>query len=119
MNCRFPDPVLCNMNIVIYYFNLIAFRNAKIAYNFGLSQCNRVRYDWVHFQGKKIYHFSFCLLLQYVSTLKELAPRESTVELQWLEHIWNHENMLETGMGFNHCARSGGKIRISFGFSIP
>ena len=21
-----------------------------------------------------------------------------TVELQWLEHIWNHENMFETGV---------------------
>ena len=21
-----------------------------------------------------------------------------TVELQWLEHLWNHENMLETGV---------------------
>ena len=22
----------------------------------------------------------------------------STVELQWLEHLWNHENMFETGV---------------------
>ena len=21
----------------------------------------------------------------------------NTVELQWLEHVWNHENMFETG----------------------
>ena len=21
-----------------------------------------------------------------------------TVELQWLEHLWNHENLLETGV---------------------
>ena len=21
-----------------------------------------------------------------------------TVELQWLEHLWNHENMFETGV---------------------
>ena len=23
---------------------------------------------------------------------------ENTVELQWLEHLWNHENMFETGV---------------------
>ena len=22
----------------------------------------------------------------------------NTVELQWLEHLWNHENMFETGV---------------------
>ena len=24
--------------------------------------------------------------------------RVNTVELQWLEHLWNHENMFETGV---------------------
>ena len=37
-----------------------------------------------------------------------------TVELKWLEHLLNHENMFSTGvvrvMGVNHSARSGGKI---------
>ena len=23
---------------------------------------------------------------------------QNTVELQWLEHLWNHENMFETGV---------------------
>ena len=23
---------------------------------------------------------------------------QSTVELQWIEHLWNHENMFETGV---------------------
>ena len=23
---------------------------------------------------------------------------QHTVELQWLEHLWNHENMFETGV---------------------
>ena len=40
-----------------------------------------------------------------------------TVELQWLEHRWNHENTFETGvvraMSVNHSARSGGMIGIS------
>ena len=33
---------------------------------------------------------------------------ENTVELQWLEHFWNHENMFETGIGqaIEYCARS-------------
>ena len=28
--------------------------------------------------------------------LKELL--KNTVELQWLEHFWDHENMFETGV---------------------
>ena len=23
---------------------------------------------------------------------------ENTVDVQWLEHLWNHENMFETGV---------------------
>ena len=42
----------------------------------------------------------------------------NTVELQWLEHLWNHETMFETGpcsrqgelMSVYHSARSGGII---------
>ena len=26
------------------------------------------------------------------------AKHENTVELQWLEHLWDHENMFETGV---------------------
>ena len=37
-----------------------------------------------------------------------------TVELQWLEHLWNHEYMLFELMSVNHSARSGGRIGISF-----
>ena len=43
-----------------------------------------------------------------------------TAELQWLEHLRNHENMFETGvvranelMSVNHSARSGGITGIS------
>ena len=43
---------------------------------------------------------------------------QCTVELQWLEHVWNHENMFETGLvrtiEVNHSAKSGGLIRIFF-----
>ena len=45
----------------------------------------------------------------------------NTVELQWLEHLWDYENMFETGvielMKVNHSGRSGGKIGMSFRFS--
>ena len=39
----------------------------------------------------------------YSSTHCETVPADSnrnyyTVELQWLEHLWNHENMVETGV---------------------
>ena len=26
------------------------------------------------------------------------TPKECTVELQWLEHLWDHENKFETGV---------------------
>ena len=54
-------------------------------------------------------------IYQYVNRIRLL----DTVELQWLEHLWNHKNMFETGevrvMNVNHSARSGGIIVI---FSI-
>ena len=27
-----------------------------------------------------------------------IFPLKHTVELQWLNHLWNHENMFETGV---------------------
>ena len=45
-----------------------------------------------------------------------------TVELQWLEHLWSHENMFETGIVranmCYHSGRSGGIIRIYSRFSL-
>ena len=45
-----------------------------------------------------------------------LSQRKGTVELQWLEHLWDHEIMCETGgVRANECthsARSGGIIGI-------
>ena len=46
----------------------------------------------------------------------------ATVEPQWLEKLWNHENMFETGVvranEFTHSAKSGGIIGISSRFSF-
>ena len=33
----------CNLILVPTLFNPIALRNAKIVYNFGLSECNKVK----------------------------------------------------------------------------
>ena len=43
-----------------------------------------------------------------------------TVELEWLEQLWNHENMFKTGevRANEHSARSEGIIGISFPFSL-
>ena len=30
--------------------------------------------------------------------MPDSGSAKDTVELQWLEHIWNHENMFETGV---------------------
>ena len=43
----------------------------------------------------------------------ELA--QNTVELQWLEHLWDHQNKLETRVipvRVDESARSGGIIKI-------
>ena len=44
------------------------------------------------------------------------------VELQWIEHLWNHENMFETKvvelMSVYHCTKSGGIVGRSFQFSL-
>ena len=45
-----------------------------------------------------------------------------TVELQWLEHLWNHENMFKTKVvepiNVDHSTKSGGIIGISIRFSL-
>ena len=60
-----------------------------------------------------IFFFKFCL---------EILSHKKTVELQWLEHIWNHENMFETGVvqanECYHSARSGDIIGIFSRFSL-
>ena len=52
----------------------------------------------------------------------EIPTNNCTVELQWLKHLWNYENMFETGefelMTANNGGRSGGIIGISFRFSL-
>ena len=46
---------------------------------------------------------------------------QCTVELQWLKHLWDDENLFKTGkfelMIVNNSVRSGGIIGISFRFS--
>ena len=34
----------------------------------------------------------------FLVTCKRECASVYTVELQWLEHLWNHENMFETGV---------------------
>ena len=37
-------------------------------------------------------------LMQITRKLIKKINASYTVELQWLEHLWNHENMFETGI---------------------
>ena len=37
------------------------------------------------------------LRLFVVRALQAMQAELSTVELQWLENLWNHENMFDTG----------------------
>ena len=34
----------------------------------------------------------------YCKNKKIGTPKTDTVELQWLEHLWDYENMFETGV---------------------
>ena len=53
---------------------------------------------------------------------KLVEPLTHTVELKWLEHLWNQEKKFETGvielMSVNYNLRSGGIIGIYFQFSL-
>ena len=54
--------------------------------------------------------------MESITVVPFMFGHNTTVELQWLEHLWNHKNMFQL-MSVNHSARSGGIIRISFQFS--
>ena len=41
-----------------------------------------------------------------------------TVELQWLEHLQDYENMFETGVVRASREAAGGKIQTSYRFSL-
>ena len=47
--------------------------------------------EWIYFQR----NLNFVSLLSGGELLKQ---RISTVELQWLEHLWDYENVFETGV---------------------
>ena len=56
-------------------------------------------------------------------TRSVLQQNENTVELQWLEVLWNQDNMFETGtkfelMSVNHSAKSGSIIGFFLRFSL-
>ena len=56
------------------------------------------------------------LLINFTNISEIEAQNQNTVELQWLEQLWKHENMFETrDVRANerfHSARSGGIIGI-------
>ena len=58
-----------------------------------------------------------CRMTAVVISPNIISSRPHTVERQWLEHLWNHKNMFETGVvraNGKHSARSEGIIWISF-----
>ena len=46
--------------------------------------------------------------LAYAKAIVLKLCRASTVELQWLEHLWDHENLFETGVVRANEGRLGG-----------
>ena len=55
------------MGLFSYFaFNPTALRKAEIVYNFGLSECNKVKDyegEWVHFEGKQFTFSVFTTLV--------------------------------------------------------
>ena len=82
------------------------------------SQSKTVR-SWTTLYS--ITHYSFEKKLLNIRALMVIVC-PNTVELQWLEYLWNHENMFETGIvqaneGY-HSARPASIIVCLFLFSI-
>ena len=61
---------LCKLYLVKRDFNPIALRKAKIAYNFGLSECNRVKVNGYFSRGSNSSRFSFATLLHWRSVFE-------------------------------------------------
>ena len=44
-------------------------------------------------------NFYHCTCTYKMTTQNDaMLAAQTTVELQWLEHLWNHKNMFETGV---------------------
>ena len=54
---------------------------------------NKPTYSWPN----PMYMYSK-LLYSGIHSIQLLSPGDFTVEFQWLEHLWNHEKMFETGV---------------------
>ena len=57
-----------NDSSVSIHLNPTALRKAKIAYNFGLSECNRVNIKMLHKSGDKNKSYSFRPALTCISS---------------------------------------------------
>ena len=103
------------------HINPFLLRTTKTLWSFGCSECNKVQYyrctsQYVY--TKKSEHHckstfltaeascTICvnILIQCNLSIKvavvgmSAMERSNTVELQWLEHLWDYENLFETGV---------------------
>ena len=59
------------------------------------------------------------ILVSCMSFASPILEPETTVELQWLEHLWNHKNMFETGVvRANECYSKRQARRDIFSFFL-
>ena len=74
-------------------FSHISHPNANVGYDIvGSCTFDTVLYNSTNFQGEQ-------LISIRVEHKKHVISREAnTVELQWLEHLWDHENKFQTGV---------------------
>ena len=85
-----------------------------LARNFSRFKCALVKCEIARDDETLLYDPQVIITSVYTPYFKN----DDTVELHWLEHLWNHKKMFETGVvranDCFHSARPGGIIGISF-----
>ena len=71
INEMFLRRQISHRNPINTIINPIALRKAKIVYNFGLSECNRVKVNGYTFRGSSSLIFTFVYIFNRVSSLRK------------------------------------------------
>ena len=76
---------------VYYYSDSRACRSLSVGFLLFFSQKSSL---CVSVESLSLPRHMFSVMIIFVEYFHSIA---NTVELQWLEHLWDHENMLEVG----------------------
>ena len=90
-------------------FNPIALRKAKIAYNFGLSKCNRVNRSWKQsfYDYKQNFHVSSSVAFLFFFYYVFYHKNNSTFSLNAVQHYssLSHAVWQEVKISTNRCVK--------------